>query len=396
MNNTRQSSSSGNFSMPDAPPKSISDHDKSMPDYSRPPSLDSSYHSYPEYEHSRPMSPTSSYAPSLSAPFAPQPLSPSGSRRISASAEYLRGPRIRKLSNDAERSLPGPSASRPRLEYALPGPSASRPRSPSGPVPVDPKTGLSLEAATVATWPLDEEEAFRREAFEPSQFVELYESISPRRLTGSGIFAPTNTRVSSAANTPPAAPRPSAAAEARALSYGGKDRTVSNATRDLPPATLSRAITEPEPKLKARVTSRKSDSRQSKIRDEPSPKPQKIVKKTPSLSVKGRKENRTSEIGLEESTESQRKTSTTSVALQNKENIDALHPSGGDSKRRRVSNPFDTDTALAAETIVQTSPRKTSFNAESKGVSPNKMNEIDELTAEGIITRTPFGHLENM
>ena len=52
-----------------------------------------------------------------------------------------------------------------------------------------------------------------------SQFDELMASLSPRKDSDSGTFAPTNTRANSAANTPPTRTEHAAAAEAADFSY---------------------------------------------------------------------------------------------------------------------------------------------------------------------------------
>ena len=338
---TRQTSSSGDVSMQDAPPKSRSTiSDQPMLDYVRPHSAVSSYKSYPMNDYPRPLSPEGRRSFSLLLPPNPRLKSPAESRHVST--ESLRGPRMQRLFSEIE--------AQGDHETLLP---------------------------------------------EHSQFAEMFDAMSPRRVLGSGYYPPANTRVSSATNTPPATSRSSAAAEARALSYSGKSRSVSNTTRDLPPPTHSRSPSEIAPR--ARTKSRKSDSRQSEIGDEPINNPQKVVKKALSTNVKSRKENRANETGREDTFKFQRTVSSGSTLVQDKENVGTLHPSGGDSKRRRVSSSnVSQGTPLVAQSTIQDTPTKTASNNESRVDSPNKINEIDDLTAEGVVVRAPLEDTGNL
>ena len=340
-NSTRQTSSSGDVSMQDAPSlKSQSAiNDELMADYIRPLSPISSYKSYPMKDYSRPLSPESHRI--LSPPPLPvtRSLSPPQDRQVSD--ESLRGPRMQRLFNEVETQS-------------------------------------------------EREDPFP----EDSQFSEMIGAMSPRKSPGSGYYPPTNTRASSAANTPPAALRPSAAAEARALSYGGKNRSVSHTTRDLPPLTHSRTASEIA--AKPRNKTRRADSRQLEVSNETANKLQKVIKNLPSTNVKSRKETRASELDHDDATRPQRRVSAGSTAVQDKENVDAMHPSGGDNKRRRVSGDNTSPGMMSiAQTIRPYTPSRETSGTVTRADSPEKINETDDLTPEGVVVRSPLGDLNN-
>jgi len=102
----------------------------------------------------------------------------------------------------------------------------------------------------------------------------------------SGLVAPANSRVNSATNTPQVPSRPSAAAEARAASYGyERSRAISITTKDPPP--------------KARETS--DVSMRSQFSDQPAGMKDAAEGKhppKPASEVKGRKEGRASELDV--------------------------------------------------------------------------------------------------
>lgn len=338
---TRHTSSSGDVSMRDAPPKSRSTiSDQSMLDYGRAHSPVASYKSFPVNDYQQPLSPESHRSFSFNIPPGLRPLTPDGSRQVSA--ESLRGPRMQRLFSEI---------------------------------------GPQCERET----PLQEQ----------SQFAEMVDAMSPRKVLDSGCYPPVNTRVSSATNTPPPASRSSAAAEARALSYSGKNRSVSNGTRDQPPPTYSRTPSDIPPKI--RTKSRKSESRQSEIGNEVASNPPTVIKKTPSTSIKSRKENRTSEIALEDVVNLRRRTSSGSALVQEKENEEMSHPSSGDKKRRRISSSnVSPGTSLGAQTTLPITPVKNTVNIDSQLNSSDKINETDDLTAEGVVLRAPLGDMGNL
>ena len=336
---TRGTSSSGDISMQDAPSlKSRSTlGDELMADYIRPLSPLSSYKSYPMNEYPRPISPESHRALSLPAlPVAPSP-SPPQNRQVSD--ESLRGPRMQRLFNEVD-----------------------------------------AQSEHEAQYPED------------SQFSEMIDAMSPCKSPGSGYLPPANTRASSAANTPPTATKPSAAAKARALSYSAKNRSVSHTTRDLPPLThirTSEIALEPQNKYQ------RAESCQSEFSDETAAKLQKVVKNPPSTNVKSKKENRASELCHEDAATPRRRVSAGSAPIRDKENLDTLHPSGGDNKRRRRSNNICPGTVLVAQATNKHTPSQEISAIEIGTDSPNKINEIDDLTPEGVFIRAPLGDLNN-
>lgn len=338
---TRQSSSSGDVSMQDALAKSRSTiSDQAMLDYTRPHSPISSYKSFQMSDYSRPFSPESRRSFSLHVPPGLRPQSPGETRKIST--ESLRGPSMQRL--------------------------------------------FSEMAAQ------DDSETLVEE---PSQFTEMVDAMSPPKILESGCYPPANTRVSSTTNTPPPAARASAAAEARAVSYSGKNRSVSNTTRDLPPPTYSRTSSDVLPK--ARTTSRKSDSRRSEIGDGVISNLQKLVNKAPSTIIRSRKENRTIETGNEDVVKPRGKTSSGTNLIHDKENLEIVHSASADNKRRRVSsNNVSPGTPLGPQRTLLDTPSKIIFNDDGHTISSDKINEIDDLTADGVVVRTPLGDMGNM
>lgn len=119
-----------------------------------------------------------------------------------------------------------------------------------------------------------------------SLFDDFIPIFSSRNDGVSGLVAPANSRVNSAANTPQVPSRPSAAAEARAASYGHeRSRAISITTKDPPP--------------KARETS--DVSMHSQFSDQPAGMKDAAEGKhshKPTSEVKGRKEGRASELDV--------------------------------------------------------------------------------------------------
>ncbi|MCJ1401916.1 hypothetical protein MMC11_005133 [Xylographa trunciseda] len=200
----------------------------------------------------------------------------------------------------------------------------------------------------------------------------------------SGVVAPANTRVSSAANTPPVPSRPSAAAEARAASYSKeRSRAVSITTKDAPP--------------KARTSS--DVSMQSGFsEDQASTKDIADVKVhiKPASDVKGRKEGRASELDIP--THVQKKSSNGSVSsgMGNKENSTTRITTTvvlSDGKRKRAST-IPQITSKDEEALGSSPTRKAPKKQTSKGhINPGCGREpIDDTLAE----RSPLGSLDNL
>ena len=197
---------------------------------------------------------------------------------------------------------------------------------------------------------------------------------SPNRPASSGTIAPANTRVSSAANTPPTRSRPSAAAEARANSYShSQARSVSVTTRDPPPLE----VREPSD---VSMQSRFSGS-QAEGTEQGEPK----IKTKPATDVKGRKEGKACELGL--GPQIQKKLSAEIFERQNKENT---HGSAekpivlSDGKRKRTTNAL----SEAGRALNEINPNSSPSRKVSK-VENARDQDLDDLTPEGVVTRTP-------
>lgn len=232
-----------------------------------------------------------------------------------------------------------------------------------------------------------------------SLFNDLMIRLSPRKFSGnSGISAPSNTRVNSAANTPPG--KPSMAAELRAVSFAGMPRSVSVTTRDPPPPFNSRASSSNS--VNPSSENPRSASGQLEIYDDTGEEIEDKVRKRPmgrpAGNVKSRKEGRTSESGLEVlGSKSQRRASAPSTSALGKENSGGVSgEKSGEGKRKRV-------TKVAASKInlkdrldnPDSSPtRKVSKLSPDDTMQPN--SEIDDLTAEGVVMRVPLRELDNI
>ena len=171
-------------------------------------------------------------------------------------------------------------------------------------------------------------------------FSDLVAGLSPRDFsTNSGISAPSNTRVNSAANTPPT--KVTMAGELRAVSYAGMPRSVSIVTRDPPPSFDTRVT--PSYSVNSDFDKTRPASRQLEVHDETYEKNDDKAKKRPvgrpAGNVKSRKEGRSSDIGLGlPDSKSQRRASAPSAGSLGKENGGGVDGErSGDAKRKRVS-----------------------------------------------------------
>lgn len=239
-----------------------------------------------------------------------------------------------------------------------------------------------------------EREANRHE----SQFDDGMAAFSPSRKqsTLSGISAPSNTRVSSAANTPTGlhAP-PTTLAGAGVVLYEGHPRSVSVTTRD-PPPSISRV---PSDTIRTQSETRKNESFHSDANENAKEKTETTIRKKPVGRPRGRKEGRSSEHGLDVPVnETERRASTGSVNSNAKAKADESDDKIGDGKRKRVSSTFGSKVPLKdrAENAHLLSPtRKVSKTALQDDVSA-KLGEIDDLTEDGVVVRQPLGELDNI
>lgn len=299
---------------------------------------------------------------------------------------------------------PMPDFSRPtssaNSRRSHPMPDYSRPQSLTSSRQVSWYTGEDYGAMSVTHLNYVEEKAPGIDEQEgESLFNDLVVQLSPRKCSGnSGISAPSNTRVNSAANTPPG--KHSTAAELRAVSYAGMPRSVSVTTRDPPPPFNTRVPSNISVKP-CSETSRLA-SRQMEIHDAPGEETEDKTKKRPIGrpvgDVKSRKEGRTSEIGLDvPNSKTQRRSSAPSASVLGKEN------SGGgngekscEGKRKRVTKI--TASKVDSKDILdnpESSPtRKVSKLSPEDTMHPN--NDIDDLTAEGVVMRGPLRELDNI
>ena len=92
-----------------------------------------------------------------------------------------------------------------------------------------------------------------------------------------------------------------------------------------------------------------------------------------------------------------RRTSSGSALVQDKENIGTPQPSSGDNKRRRLaSSNVSPGTSASTHTALPNTPIKATMNIDSLMTYSEKINEIDDLTAEGVVPRAPLGDMGNM
>ena len=216
-----------------------------------------------------------------------------------------------------------------------------------------------------------------------SLFSDLVAGLSPREFsTNSGISAPSNTRVNSAANTPPT--KVTMAGELRAASYAGMPRSVSIVTRDPPPSFDTRGTTSYS--VSSGFDKPRPISRQSEVHDDNCEENGDGAKKRPvgrpAGSVKSRKEGRSSEIGLGvPNNKSQRRASAPSAGTLGKENGGGMDGErSGDAKRKRVSKvgASKVEAKERANNADSSPTRKLSKLSPESTLHPN--NEIEYVT----------------
>lgn len=230
------------------------------------------------------------------------------------------------------------------------------------------------------------------------QFEDGMAAFSPSRKqsTLSGISAPSNTRASSAANTPPGlhAP-PNTSAGSGAVSFEGHPRSVSVTTRD-PPPSISRVLSG---NISQQSETRRNESSHNDAHENAKEKTETTIRKKPVGRPKGRKEGRSSEQGLDIPVhETDRRASAGSVIANVKAKVDDTDDKVGDGKRKRVSSTFGSKVPLKdrAENAHLLSPtRKVSKTSLQDDISA-KLGEIDDLTEDGVVVRQPLGELDNI
>ena len=233
-----------------------------------------------------------------------------------------------------------------------------------------------------------------------SHFNNMYATVSPRN--GSGISAPSNTRASSAANTPPEPQRDGSAAVLRAASYNTHARSVPVTNNDPPPPYI---------RIPSNLAKQQPDSRGSsssvRVGGNSTDTIDLTVAKKPRGRPKGRKEGRNSELGLEAPSQNiHRRISAGSTGMSDKENDQTNIETGSNGKRKRsTSDVFPEDIMRKSSSYLEFSvseipspTRKTSKSTLRHDISPAKLETEDVLTPDGIVTRirTPLGELENI
>ena len=345
----------GDVSMRDRSTVSSSDHDQSMPDYSRPISPNS-LQSIQMADYSRPPSYSSALSHTYADSHPPSTSSSEASRQAS----------------DWEHAI--------SAVYSVPmvGSQHSKGQNPNQTTRVE---DAGKEASTTGDSGTEEQNS--------SYFEEGLAAYSPGRVPTAGINAPANTRANSAANTPPAATRPSAAKEARESSYTGKTRVASITTREGPSPAIRSAS-------EGNVRTRTSSHTPTSGKDVNVSKPQAIMK-TPSSDVKGKKEGRVTNIELDVPPKHQLSLTRTASGSHEKENSRTGRETGlhaGDQKRRRVSNHTERDTSLNIHANNENRAVDRASDSNDKSSSPAKhYNDIDDVTVEGIISRSALGDL---
>ena len=232
-----------------------------------------------------------------------------------------------------------------------------------------------------------------------SQFSDMMASFSPRNNSNqSGISAPSNTRVNSAANTPPLQPSiPSTTAQDPASLFLGHPRSVAVTARDPPPRTFQTSHNGSKFSSDfdtANITGSKEGTEDMKLQSET------IIKRAPIGKPKGRKEGRTNEIqGSDFPTNKTQRRATTGVSIgQGKENNATNDEKVSDGKRKRASNTAGLKIALEdrlANHDHASPTRKASKIGREEASPPKQLVDMDDLTEEGVIARAPLGELEN-
>ena len=314
-------------------------HDESMPDYSRPQSSGSSLRSFPMPDYSRSLSPASS----------------------GRSHPILNDPRPTTLPNSRQAS---------ELHHPV-------------------MNEFNLLESTVQPYQV------HRDPHAESQFEDMMAMRSPRKGSNmSGISAPSNTRVNSAANTPRLNSNGmSAAAQDRASSYSAHPRSVSVTTRDPPPpanqvsCSGSKSSSSHPVKTSPNFANETADTKpQSDI----------VIKKKPVGRPKSRKEGKSSEMVRTNRSDDKVNRRATTGAL-GKENEERSSENLSDGKRKRAMDNTGSKITLGDRLANhdELSPtRKVSKIGLVEAVSKNPA-DLFNSTGEDVRARSPLGEIEN-
>ena len=212
---------------------------------------------------------------------------------------------------------------------------------------------------------------------------DIIDANSPRKHSASGISAPSNTRNSSAANTPPSL-------ILKAAEPGeGKQRVASVTSREAPPP-LKRLPSNFH--IESGPDSCDLENRLSETSWESNEKSGSNIKEKPASNVKGRKEGNPSDPNA--LYKPQRRATAPSIASRGKENRHGINEeSTNDGKRKRSSKPMETSKNWSGK------PENPSTRKASKvdTITENftDLEDMDDLTEEGVFVRNPLGNLEN-
>ena len=259
-----------------------------------------------------------------------------------------------------------------------------------------PESEASVYALRLKTTGTEEQNRHLQKEIQGEREVNRYDShfddgmaaLSPSRKQSnlSGISAPSNTRASSAANTPP---------ESGAALVESHPRSVSVTTSDPPTPTFHVS----SDMISARLETLEKGSRLREIYGNAKERTETTIKKRPVGRPKGRKEGRSSEQGLDVPVNNtDRRASTGSTNANAKERAYESDEKVGDGKRRRMNSTVGSKMPLEdrAENSHLLSPtRKVSKTGLQDDISA-KLGEMDELTADGVAVRHPLGELDNI
>jgi len=217
-------------------------------------------------------------------------------------------------------------------------------------------------------------------------FDELIPIFASRNDGMSGVVAPANTRVSSAANTPQIHSRPSAAAEARAASYTNeRSRAVSITTKDAPP----KARETSDISMKSHFSEQSSGLKDGSDAKQPH---------KPANEVKGRKEGRASELDVQNQVVKKASRSSIRTSGGGKENAMSTVTTTivlSDGKRKRASTGAGLRITSKDEEALGSSPtRKMSKIQAVQGILESSASDSEQSDTPN--PRAPLSSLGNL
>ncbi|MCJ1245849.1 hypothetical protein MMC30_003053 [Trapelia coarctata] len=217
-------------------------------------------------------------------------------------------------------------------------------------------------------------------------FDDLIPIFSSRNDGMSGVVAPANTRVSSAANTPQIQSRPSAAAEARAASYTHeRSRAISITTKD----ALPKARETSDISMKSQFSEQSSGLKDGAEMKQPH---------KPASEVKGRKEGRASELDVQNQVVKKASRSSIRTSGGGKENATTMVTTTivlSDGKRKRASTGAGMRMTSKDEEALGSSPtRKVSKIQSVQGILESSASDSEQ--SDSANPRVPLMSLNNL